>query len=363
MRILIIRISALGDAIHTLPALDVLKKSFPHAHIDWLIQQKIAGIVQHVPGLHKIYILNNQYLNPAHLTNTMQLLKTLRQNHYDLIIDFQGLCKTSLLVFGIDAPSIGFGWATARESISSLVHTYIINPARTSTIIEKNTTLAHAAINLLRNQPIILPQSTAHTPLTTSPQAGAQARASILTWLTAHKTKRLILLAPNTTWLSKHWPIIRWQELVSELAMTTVPNHTVVLLGQNFGTQGHQLAAFIQQHNLPIVIAPPWTLEEIFAVMPYASAIVAPDTGLLHIADSKGIPTIGIYGPTLANRHGPLITPSNRMHCFQVNCPHKYEKTHAKPINPSDVEDCMLMLKADDVAKRILKITSERCRA
>ena len=360
MRILIIRISALGDAIHTLPAIDIFKKTFPDAQIDWLVQQKIIGIVRHIPGLHKIHVLSDHYLRPTHLGGTIHLFKDLRQSFYDLIIDFQGLCKTSLLILGINAPSIGFGWKSAREPLSSLAQTYVINPAVTSTIIDKNIALACAAINILRK---ILPPPPAPfedkkslnntKPFASTPQASPQAKARITAWLATQPSPRLILLAPNTTWTSKHWPLMRWQELASTIAL---PDHTIVLIGQHFGTQGRELAAFIEHNNLPITIAPPWTLEEIFAVIPHATAIVAPDTGLLHIADCMGIATIGIYGPTLVTRHGPLITPGNRAHCFQVNCPHKYEKTHSKSINPGDITDCMLMLGADEVAKKIIAL-------
>lgn len=385
MRILIIRVSALGDAIHTLPALDILKKTFPLAHIDWLIQQKISGIIEHIPGLHKIYTLNNHYLKPAHLAETLQLLKVLRSHRYDLIIDFQGLGKTSILILGIAAPSIGFGWQSAREPMSCLAHTYTINPASTSSIIEKNIALAQAAINVLKKKGSFILGSRVEaqddreesgcpnfvTPgcdpgltqikrlptLISAPQAGSQALATIASWLKPQTNPRLILLAPNTTWPSKHWPLVRWQELVSTL---TLPKHTIILLGQHFGTQGRELATFIEQHSLPVTIAPPWSLEEIFAVMPHTDTIIAPDTGLLHIADAMGVATVGLYGPTLVSRHGPLITPGNREHCFQVSCPHKYEKFHAKPVNPGDIEDCMLMLEANEVAKQILQTISER---
>lgn len=359
MRILIIRISALGDAIHTLPALDILKKTYPTATIDWLVQEKIADIANHIPGVNQVYVLKNNYLIPKNIAQTFCLIKKLRNLSYDLIIDFQGLCKTSILILGIDAPSIGFGWLSAREPISSWVQKHTFNAPKASSIINKNIALIKAAINIFAKVP---PRCASYLPeaLGTAPQASKKTIEHIASWVRSQQKRNLILLAPNTTWPSKHWPLIRWQELIKNLNR---PDYTIVLVGKNFGEQGSQLATFIQQNNLPVIIAPPWTLEEIFAVMRHVSVIIAPDTGLLHIADCLGVRTIGLYGPTLVARHGPQITPGNHTHCFQVNCPHQYEKTHAKSVNHGNAADCMLMLDAVVVAKRLDGIINERNRA
>lgn len=359
MRILIIRISSLGDAIHSLPALDIFKKKYPEATIDWLVQEKILDIANHVPGINKIYVLKNNFLNPKNIIQTLCIIKNIRNNCYDLVIDFQGLCKTSILVLAIDAPSIGFGWHSAREPISCWAQTYSINPPKTTPIIDKNITLVIAAANILTKN---TPQAQSYSPatLSTSPQASKKTIEHIASWVRLQKKEHLILLAPNTTWPSKHWPLIRWQELIKILNLA---DHTVVLIGKKFGAQASQLASFIEHNNLQVTIAPPWTLEEIFAVMKHVSVIVAPDTGLLHIADCLGVATIGLYGPTLVARHGPQITPNNRIHCFQVNCPHQYEKTHAKSANHGNNDDCMLMLDAGVVASRLVAIINERNRA
>lgn len=354
MRILIVRVSALGDAIHTLPALDLLKKYLPNARIDWLVQHKNLGIIKQVPGIDKIYKLHDHYLHPRHLRHTLALLQMLRREAYDLIIDFQGLAKTSILIVALEKRSIGFGWQAAREKISSIIHTHVINPAATTPIIEKNKALACAAIHLLTQQS--LPAQPTQLPLASAPISTPKAEKEVNEWVAAHEAKRLILLAPNTTWESKHWPLARWEELVTKLSL--FPNHHIVLLGQHFGDQGKQLARLIKEHQLPIFIAPAWSLDELFAVMRHADLIVAPDTGLLHIADCLGVATIGLYGPTKVARHGPQITPTNRALCFQVNCLHHYQKTHCNVLNYSLAQDCMYKLSANAVLERITSVIS-----
>ncbi len=369
MRILLVRVSALGDAIHTLPALDLLKKQLPHANIDWLVQQKNFGIVSHIPGINQVYTLHDHYLRPAQLRKTFALLKILRNNRYDLVIDFQGLCKTSFLCAALDLPSIGFSWHTAREGLSSTVHLHTVVVPKTISIIEKNKALALAAVGVVRRidrrselchpgsesgvtkdnfPPGVIP-----TPLDSAPQPSTTAQQNVTSWLNKHHARRLVILTPNTTWDSKHWPIERWEELA--LKLLPLPHHTVMCVGQKFGKQGASLATFIEQHNLPIVIAPAWSLDELFAVMHKTDVIVAPDTGLLHIADSIGVHTIGLYGPTLAQRHGPQITSRNKELCFQVSCSHEYQKTHG-------ASDCMNQLSAQAVIERINTVVSEKNR-
>lgn len=350
MRILIVRVSALGDAIHTLPALDVLKKYLPHAHIDWVVQNKIINIVKHVPGIESIYTLNDRYLHPQLLAQTFQTLIQLRTNDYDLVIDFQGLCKTSILLLGIDSPNIGFDSKSSRERLSSIAHTYTINVPTSSNIIEKNIALALAAINILTNKKT-LEFEPITKPLVSAPQPSNQALEKISDWIASKKAKPLLLLTPNTTWDSKHWPIERWEELAYKLSCVTT--HTIVLVGQNFGPQGSRLATYIQEHNLPIIVAPAWSLDELFAVMKFTDIIIAPDTGLLHIADSLGVATIGLYGPTKISRHGPQITHGNQSNCLQATCPHDYQKNHGLLSEYSQTQDCMLTITTDMVLEKI----------
>lgn len=354
MQILIVRISALGDAIHTLPALDILRKNLPLAKIDWLAQHKSLGIVDHIPGIRKVYKLHDQFLRPKNLGKTFATLHRLRSQKYDLVIDFQGLCKTSALIMGIGAPSIGFCRKTAREGISSLVHTRTVSPVPTLSIIEKNRTLARAAVKALTGHEPIHEFSPGR--LISAPQPTSAASAAVARW--AKTRSRLIVLTPNTTWASKHWPIERWSQLLSTLP--TLKTHTFVLVGEKFGTQGAQLAEIIRKNKLPIEIAPAWTLNELFAVMAYTDVIIAPDTGLLHVADCLGVTTIGLYGPTKLKRHGPQISPDNLNHCFQVQCLHLYQKTHQTTRMHSLTQDCMYKLSVNSILERIDAIINRK---
>ncbi|MBM3886698.1 hypothetical protein FJ364_02095, partial [Candidatus Dependentiae bacterium] len=285
------------------------------------------------------------------------VLRNIRTHRYDLIIDFQGLFKTSLLTLALDIPSISFGWYSAREKLSSIIHTKTINPTSSENIIEKNIQLACGAISLLTNIPIENAKIT--LPLKSAPKPSTSAQQKIAQWFMKNKSNRFIILTPNTTWASKHWPLLRWQELCLILS-EKITDHTVVLVGQNFGQQGSQLASFINDRNLPIIVAPAWNLNELFAAMKYTDLLVAPDTGLLHIADCLGVATIGLYGPTKVERHAPQISPYNRSLCFQVDCIHHYQKTHGDISNTSQAQDCMYKLSAYEVAERIYSAIAQK---
>jgi 3-deoxy-D-manno-octulosonic-acid transferase/heptosyltransferase-1 len=107
MNILIIKLSAIGDVVHTIPVIPTLHEHFPQSKITWLVEEKAAGILKGYPGIDRLIISKRQkwlqtLLSPKCLRATReiaQFVKELRTNHYDLIIDFQGLFKSGILVF------------------------------------------------------------------------------------------------------------------------------------------------------------------------------------------------------------------------------------------------------------------------
>ncbi len=94
MHILIVKVSAIGDAAHTLPAIRALREAFPRAKITWLIQKKAAAIAHLSSTAVGVVILQDNYLHPKNIFSTYKVLRELRTQKWDLIIDFQGIFKT-----------------------------------------------------------------------------------------------------------------------------------------------------------------------------------------------------------------------------------------------------------------------------
>src|SRR5271155_5630826 len=101
MNILIVRVSAIGDVIHTIPAILLLKQLNPAAKISWVVQEKAASLLVNQSLIEQLFILPDNFLWPSHLGKTKKIIEQLRQTRFDAIIDFQGLEKTSLLYAGL----------------------------------------------------------------------------------------------------------------------------------------------------------------------------------------------------------------------------------------------------------------------
>jgi lipopolysaccharide heptosyltransferase I len=348
MNILIIRVSAIGDVIHTLPALFLLKQCLPEARIEWVVQQKAASLLIDQPFIDHLHILPNRFFTPCNLPVTIDTIHALRQTTWDAIIDFQGLLKTSLLLAPLQGTKYGFDRNHAREQLSCWFTHHHTTPDYTN-IIQKNLALAADVVYDKNGWRTILP-----TVQTLQKQFflyfSPTVRQTVDPWFAQHNIERFIALCPNTTWPSKHWPTERWVELIDYLLATDATAQTpIVLVGSTFGKAAADLAAIATQTKRHIVYLPAWDLLTVAYALTKAAVVIAPDTGLLHLADYLAVPSIGLFGPTNKDRHGPFLQTINQALALQANCPHHQQKIHGST-------DCMASLPASTVGANALKL-------
>lgn len=342
MEILIIRVSAIGDVIHTLPAIFYLKRTIPSAQITWVVQEKAASIIKNQPFIKHLYVLPNSFLRPKNWKKTIATISELKKTKWDAIIDFQGLTKTSLIIAPLIGKKFGFNKEETREQISTLFTHHKTTPQYTN-IIQKNLSLAsHTAhtLGLIDSSPSINNLKKDFTLFTPE-----EKKDVVDEWFAGVNGNTIVALAPNTTWASKHWPLEHWQGLITLLVREKIET---VLVGKEFGNQAKALALYIEENHLPIRILPKWDLLTMAYFMQSISLLIAPDTGLLHLADFLQTRTIGIFGPTLASKHGPFLTAENQRAAIQIQCPHCYAKNHG-PV------DCMKRLGERELFKYILR--------
>jgi heptosyltransferase I len=332
VNILIVRVSAIGDVVHTLPSMFLLRKEIPHAKITWVVQEKAAALLQNQSFIENLFVLPDKFLLPKNWNLTFSIIKKLKKTKWDAIIDFQGLIKTSLLYSWLTGKKFGFDKENAREKLSTLFTEYKTTPMY-SNIIQKNLCLTSQVICTLTNKK-------------TCPSIDELSKSFFLNIpaIQSYGTP-FISLAPNTTWPSKHWPAQNWIVLCDMLAQSGIKT---VLIGKDFGQCASDVADYIKNKNLPITISPKMDLLATAALIKKSKLLIAPDTGLLHLADFLGIETIGIFGPTLASKHGPFLNIKNIHNAIQINCPHRYQKIHAE-------FNCMKQLLPEQLFKIILE--------
>lgn len=266
-RILAVRLGAMGDIIHALPAVASLRHSNPGSHLTWVVEPKWAALLEENPFVDRVVLLRRD--SPASLFRSW---RTLCQGRYDFAVDFQGLWKSALVASASRADRIfGFHETQVRERAAALFYSSRIT-SHSVHVVDRNLDLAAAAgaSTLLRTFP--LPQGRAEGEL---PEGG------------------FVLASPFAGWRSKQWPIGHFsalaQRLRRDLGIPLVLN----------GPPGTDFSAVEAAKTHASSVA-----GLIYATR-RAAAVVGVDSGPLHLAAALGKPGVAIFGPTDPARNGP----------------------------------------------------------
>jgi heptosyltransferase-1 len=289
-RILIVRLSALGDIVHALPVLAALSRQWPNAKIDWLVEEAYAPILSLATGLDRRVIVRGRVdvksadtVAFAGTTGYAKALRYLRAQRFDAALDLQGLIKSAMWTRLSGARRvIGFDRAHLREPQAAMLYTETVVPRDATHVIRKNLSILQA-LNVESGL-----SRTVEMPLALTSPTLADAR-------------RYIVLNPGAAWPNKRWPADRFAALAVALRDRTGLSSIVT-----WGPSERDLAETIaRESNGAAAPAPPTTVAGLAALMRDAALVVSGDTGPLHIAAAMGTPLVGLYGPTWPERNGP----------------------------------------------------------
>jgi heptosyltransferase I len=288
VRFLVVRLTALGDVLHTLPAVAALRRAHPKSKIDWVVERKWAPVLEGSPAIDEVIAWDRRSLWGA-----AECVKRLRGNRYNCAIDFQGLYKSSILAALSGAPRrIGFERAWAREEGAALFYTERVTPAGRH-VSELNYSLAEhagAARQAQADYPLRVPAGGA---------ASVRARLHDLGIEGAY-----IIVGPAASWRAKCWPAARFGALCRELEAQS-GSRVVVIQGPGEKAIVDEVLRAAAPAG-PAAIAP--TIEELMGLVAHAEFVVAVDSGPLHLAAALGTPVVGLYGPTDPARNGPFVS-------------------------------------------------------
>jgi heptosyltransferase I len=263
-RILIVRLSSMGDVIHTLPAAASLKHSIPGSRVTWLIRPRWAPLLAGNRDVDEVIPVARS------LAASFSEARRLRARHFDLAVDFQGLIQSAALAAGVKANLlVGFDRKCVRERPAALFYSTEID-TRATHAVDRNLELAAGAgaTQLLHTFP--LPAGTLEGSL---PEG------------------KFVLTSPLAGWGAKQWPLEYWSQLAALLDMPLVvngPPDAAHVLEQIRG-------AHVHLSGLPGLID----------ATRRAHAVIGVDSGPLHLAAALAKPGIAIFGPTNPARHGP----------------------------------------------------------
>jgi heptosyltransferase-1 len=281
---LVVRLSSLGDIVHTLPAIAALRESFPAARIDWVVDQRWLQLAEMVLGVDSVIPLRRSPLGVA------ACIQRLRGQHYPCVVDYQGLYRSAVLAWtsGGDR-TIGFDRCAAREPGASMFYSERVVPAGRH-VAEMNLDLSLRAG--------AQPPKTLQFPLRVPEHELRRVREQ----MRQGGVGDYVVLSPGGGWVSKCWTPDRYGALCLELwHRHRVRSFINISPSQEQLAQGVLGAAGDAN---PFVVSPP--LQELAALVAGARLVVGADTGPVHLAAALGTRVVALFGPTDPGRNGPL---------------------------------------------------------
>ncbi len=318
-RILIVRLGAMGDVIHALPAVAALRAGLPGVKIGWLIEERWAELLA-APAAH----MNTDRSSAKPLVDVLHVVGTeawrsapfsgetwgevraafagIRDCRYEVAIDFQGLIKSAVMAQLSGAPT-RLGFAHPKERVASIFYTREFEPTAKH-VVAQNLQLAFS----LASPKPVLDGNVPHLELLPRDPA-AEA------WCTAELQRRairnFILISPGGGWGAKLWPAERYGEVSRALRGVTAL--------VNFGPGEEDLARRVVDASSGAAQAIPCTVGELVALTRRARLFIGGDSGPMHLAAAFPIPIVALFGPTDPERNGPfsgvalvLRSPSSR---------------------------------------------------
>ena len=310
-RILIVRLSAMGDVIHTLPAAHFLRAIFPEAYIGWLIEERWAELLCAAgaarcgtrsnlrPLVDEVHTVNLKAWEKSLFSiSTLQRIATvwndLHDKRYDVAIDLQGAIRSALLARWSGARVV-YGAAEPRESPAALWYRRKAI-AQGRHVIEQNVSVAAALVG--DSERLHPPDIRCDFP------RDPQVEERIDQRLAEAGIGEFAILNPGAGWGAKRWPADRYAEVARGLAESGPATRGLVSI-LNYGPGEEGLAKDVEQASGGTARALSCTITELISLTRRARLFVGGDTGPLHLAAALGVPVVGIYGPTDPSRNGP----------------------------------------------------------
>lgn len=270
MRILVVKPSSLGDVVHALPTVNLIRRRYPDAHIAWLINNELASLLKKCPVINEIIEFHrHDYAKlPA-------LVSRLRRERFDLVVDLQGLLRSGLIGW-VSGASRRVGLSDAREG-SRMFYTEIVNVPRTHAVDRY----------LLAAKHLGCPPGPVEFPLGLSSNLQSQI------------SNRLIAVNPCARWETKLWGDDHFSALIDHL-----PADRVVLIGSC--SERDRIAGINRDRARNL--AGELDLFQLAELYQQCAVAISNDTGPMHLAAAVGTPVIALFGPTdpvLVGPYGP----------------------------------------------------------
>jgi heptosyltransferase I len=362
-RILLIKLSAVGDVVHTLPLLNKLRRRFPQARIDWLVTPDIAELLTQNPAISNVIEFERQeWTAPWRLapyTGAARLIAQLRAVRYDLVLDLQGQLRSGVFAFASGAPvRIGFDkpraavWNASPRKIPDEARRHAWQGAREGSFlaythhVELPTLDIHPVERYLRFGALIgLDADSADFAFPIPPEATNRIDALLDYYEVAGA--KLMVMAPGTNWETKQWRTDGFGEVARHFLQK---KFAVALIGS---ARDHEVCSEVAKLAPGAInLAGETTLTELAALIRRGAICVSNDSGPMHLAVALGRPVVAVFGPTDPVWAGPYRQDNSVLRA-DLPCSPCYLRLLSRCTHN---HDCMKNVAAATVIERAEKI-------
>ncbi len=323
MRILIVKISAMGDVLHALPVLDYLKQASPGCEIDWVVEEAFADLLSGNPLISRLHTVRfkkwkRKPFSGETINEILNVRNGLVQRAYDLVIDIQGNIKSGMVAWLSSCPRrVGFSQAATQESLNVLFTNRRIAPRPEDRHITDQYLRIAAASFDLEFSGLQL-----HTDVCTRAEDDLAADELVRRY---RKDGPLFLIHTGTTWQTKFWHESGWIELGRRI-ISAFPGSVLLF---SWGNEDEYSAAKRITTALgdQAVLLEKLSIMRLAAVVKKVNMVMGGDTGIVHLAAAVGTATVSYYRASDGLRSGPrgahhavVQAPMPCARCFRTRC-------------------------------------------
>jgi len=286
VKIAIVKLSALGDIVHAMVALQFIKAHSPEVQIDWIVEERFAEVLKHNPDIDNVLTVNLKALktNKAGVFAQLKKIRSYANNNYDLVIDAQGLIKSAVTAKLVGTRIAGFDADSIREKAASWFYDIKVACAYDANTIDRNALILSSPLGI----DITTEQILNKKPFLFFNNEAPQIYDYLL------KDRINIVLVIGSTWDSRNYPAAKFVKIAEALQQ-----NCLVVWGSE---QEKATAEWMATQSDLIKVMPKLDLNSLKALIAKADLLIGNDTGPTHMAWGLNRPSITIFGPTPVSR-------------------------------------------------------------
>ncbi|MFM9962302.1 MAG: lipopolysaccharide heptosyltransferase II [Planctomycetaceae bacterium] len=339
-RICVIKPSALGDVVQSLPLLPVLHERFPKAKVAWVVNHEFADLLSGHPHLDEVLLFHRRGTARQYL----QLLHQLRDRQFDLVFDLQGLLRSGVMA-AVTRASLRVGLETSREGAGFACHLAIPNSGKGMPAFQRYWRIAEELG--LGDRP---PQTIVHTPDSDRDWARSELRGL---------SGPILAIHPGARWMTKRWPVEKFA-VVANKAMRQYGFSVVILGSKNEMPVANELQTLLQgfvSRKTVLNLTGQTTLKQLTAVLSAVDVVLTNDSGPMHLAAGLGTSVLGVFTCTSPAISGPP-GEQHELVATQVSCAASYKKQC--PHSGRTHLCCMDELSTERVSAALVRLIEKR---